>query len=126
MFIAVLRVHLTPPRIRERSGHSRDLVHIIALWILLPSRSFALHLYPFAISLLLDLCPLLGNLSINELYPLGLCLVDSIELVNQANEGNRCVCGVSLYLRFLSVFIAVLRVHLTPPRIRERSGHSRG
>ena len=60
----------------------------IAFWI------FCLHLYPFAISLLLDLCPLLGNLSIKELYPLGLFLVDFIELVNRANEGNRCVCVV--------------------------------
>ena len=34
--------------------------------------------------------------------------------------------GVSLYLLFSSVFFAVLRVHLTPPRIRERSGHQQG
>ena len=78
-------------------GSSCGLIFLV-IWILLPFGSFALHLYPFAISLLLDLYPLLGNLSIKELYPLGLFLVDSIELVNRANEGYRCECGVSLYL----------------------------
>jgi hypothetical protein len=59
------------------------------------------------------------NLSL-AILPLGLLLVDSIELANRSTEDNRCACGVNLYhwspFTFSVVFFELIH---KLPRIRD-------
>jgi hypothetical protein len=50
-------------------------------------------------------------------------LVDSIELVNWANEDNRCACGVSWYPRFhlASSVVFFVYIHKPPESVKIRS-----